>query len=137
MLKGGVIEERPLIWHYPHFGNQGGEPSSIIRQGNWKMIHYWIDGRRELYQLDTDQGELNDLAAKNPERVEAMAAELEAYLKKVGAKKPSPWPGYRPEMAEQNRQNALKIKERLELKAAKELKEDWKPNADWWSSAGE
>ena len=137
VLKGGVIEERPLIWHYPHFGNQGGEASSIIRQGNWKMIHYWIDGRRELYQLDTDQGELNDLAAKNPERVEAMAAELEAYLKKVGAKKPSPWPGYRPEMAEQNRQNALKIKERLELKAAKELKEDWKPNADWWSSAGE
>ena len=33
LLKGESIEERPLVWHYPHYGNQGGEPSSIIREG--------------------------------------------------------------------------------------------------------
>jgi arylsulfatase A-like enzyme len=38
LLNGGTIDERPLIWHYPHYGNQGGEPSSIIRLGDWKLI---------------------------------------------------------------------------------------------------
>jgi arylsulfatase A-like enzyme len=41
VLKGGTLPERPLIWHYPHYGNQGGEPSSIIRLGEWKLIHYY------------------------------------------------------------------------------------------------
>lgn len=35
-----------LFWHYPHYGNQGGEPSSIIRRGHWKLIHYYADQRR-------------------------------------------------------------------------------------------
>ena len=40
LLKGEAIDERPLFWHYPHYGNQGGEPSSIIREGDWKLIYY-------------------------------------------------------------------------------------------------
>lgn len=31
ILEGWKIKELDLIWHYPHYGNQGGEPSSIIR----------------------------------------------------------------------------------------------------------
>ena len=34
LLKGEKIAERPLIWHYPHYGNQGGNPSSLIRKGD-------------------------------------------------------------------------------------------------------
>jgi hypothetical protein len=56
LLKGSTISERPLIWHYPHYGNQGGEPSSIIRLGEWKLIHYYEDGREELYNLKSDLG---------------------------------------------------------------------------------
>ena len=41
LLQGKSIPERALYWHYPHYGNQGGEPSSIIRQGDWKLIHYY------------------------------------------------------------------------------------------------
>ncbi len=26
-------DERPLYWHYPHYGNQGGDPSSVLRLG--------------------------------------------------------------------------------------------------------
>ena len=57
---------RPLYWHYPHYGNQGGEPSSIIREGQWKLIHYYEDGRDELYNLQTDPGEQTDIAAQQP-----------------------------------------------------------------------
>ncbi|MEM1294977.1 MAG: sulfatase, partial [Verrucomicrobiota bacterium] len=51
VLKGEQIADRPLFWHYPHYGNQGGEPSSIMIQGDWKLISYFEDGRSELYHL--------------------------------------------------------------------------------------
>ena len=34
LTKGEQPAERPIFWHYPHYGNQGGEPSSIIRVGD-------------------------------------------------------------------------------------------------------
>ena len=64
LLKGGTIGDRPLFWHYPHYGNQGGEPSSIIRKDGWKLIHYWEDDRNELYHLPDDIGEQKDLAER-------------------------------------------------------------------------
>ncbi len=64
VLKGGTIAERPLIWHYPHYGNQGGEPSSIIRLGDWKLIHYYEDGHEELYNLKNDEEETTDVAVE-------------------------------------------------------------------------
>jgi arylsulfatase A-like enzyme len=64
VLTGGTLPERPLIWHYPHYGNQGGEPSSIIRLGDWKLIHYYEDGREELYNLKTDLEETTDISTE-------------------------------------------------------------------------
>ena len=57
LMEGKSLSERPLYWHYPHYGNQGGDPSSIIREGNWKLIFYWEDGNQELYDLSSDQAE--------------------------------------------------------------------------------
>ena len=65
LLKGKELQDRPLYWHYPHYGNQGGEPSSIIMEGDWKLIHYHEDGRDELYNLGNDVAEQNDLIAKD------------------------------------------------------------------------
>ncbi|HBJ37771.1 MAG TPA: sulfatase, partial [Planctomycetaceae bacterium] len=82
--------ERPLVWHYPHYGNQGGEPSGIYRQGPWKLIHYYEDDRTELYNLESDLGEQNNLATAEPNRASLMKAKLEEFLNSVGAKFPSP-----------------------------------------------
>ena len=81
LLKGKTIQNRPLYWHYPHYGNQGGEPSSIIMEGDWKLIHYHEDGRDELYHLGNDIGEQNDLIAK--EKKLATNAEKIRYLAKA------------------------------------------------------
>ena len=89
LLKGENLAERPLIWHYPHYGNQGGEPSSIIRQGNWKLIHYYEDGREELYNLNTDLEETTDLASENQERVKQMSEKLFIMLNEMGARFPT------------------------------------------------
>ena len=34
ILNGEDIWSRPLFWHYPHYSNQGGEPCSIIINGD-------------------------------------------------------------------------------------------------------
>ena len=72
LLKGGKIAKRPLYWHYPHYGNQGGEPSSIISQNDWKLIHYHEDGRDELYHLANDPNETTDLAKRETKRAKQL-----------------------------------------------------------------
>ncbi len=134
LLKGKAISERPLYWHYPHYGNQGGEPSSIIQKDDWKLIHYWEDGRNELYFLPDDIGETKDLAAKEPERVKALSAQLMTYLKEVGANLPKPYADYKEEWAEMNRKAAIGQKANLEKAHAAFLQPDWQPNANWWKS---
>ena len=134
LLAGGSIEPRALYWHYPHYGNQGGEPSSVIRKGDWKLIHYWEDGRNELYNLADDIGEQRDLAARETARAAALWTELEAWLASAGARLPHPNPEYREEWAEQQRKDALALKERLEKEHAEVHKPDWQPNPTWWKS---
>ena len=134
LLKGGTIAPRPLFWHYPHYGNQGGEPSSIIRKGDWKLIHYWEDNRNELYQLSADIGERHDLAAKEVERTSQLWTELHVWLRATGAKLPRPNPDYQDAWAEQHRQAAHALKVRLEESHAAFLKPGWQPDPTWWKS---
>ena len=94
LLKDEQIADRALIWHYPHYGNQGGDPSSIIRRGDWKLIHYFEDDHEELYNLKTDLSEATDVSAKNTEIVNRLHTELFDYLKNVGAKFPKKDPEY-------------------------------------------
>jgi len=94
IFKGGDLPERPLFWHYPHYGNQGGAPSAAIRRGPWKLIHWMEDDRAELFDLSKDIGEQTDLAEKEPQRVAELRAELAAWQKQVGAKFPIPNPDY-------------------------------------------
>ena len=55
-----------------------------MRQGPWKLVHMNIrndNARYELYNLHNDPGEENDLAAAEPERVEALKSIMqEAHI---------------------------------------------------------
>ncbi len=134
LLKGGTIAPRSLYWHYPHYGNQGGEPSSIVRDGNWKLIHYWEDGHNELYNLSADIGEQHDLAKGEPERTATLWKELQAWLKATDAKIPQPNPAYQTAWAQQQQAGAIKLKIRLEEQHAKYLSPEWQPDPTWWNS---
>ena len=53
-----------------------------IRQGPWKMVTQaapFGNGEWQLFNLDDDPAETNDLAAKNPDRVTALALAWEDY----------------------------------------------------------
>jgi len=134
LLRGATIAARPLYWHYPHYGNQGGEPSAMIRDGDWKLIHYYEDGRDELYNLARDQGEQRDLASSNSRRVKSMRKQLLAWLKQTGARKPTLNPNFN---AQAYRQQKIRTRQRtlpaLEAQAAAFLKPNYSPKG-WWGS---
>lgn len=94
VLRGGTLAERPLFWHYPHYGNQGGAPGAAIRRGPWKLVQWFEDDRAELYNLSSDLAEANDLSAREPARVTALRTELAAWQRAVGATFPTLNPAY-------------------------------------------
>jgi len=87
-LQGEKSERGPIFWHYPHYGNQGGSPGAAVRDGAWKLIHWFESGESELYRLDVDPGEQYDLAEGENERVRRMLGTLEAWEAETGALRP-------------------------------------------------
>jgi arylsulfatase A-like enzyme len=133
VLKGKEQPDRPLFWHYPHYGNQGGEPSAIMIQGEWKLIHYFEDDRVELYQLSRDIGEQDDLAADQPERAASMLGALRDWQQEVGARFPSVNPDYSEDKAAgEMRQLAEEVMPRREAEHARFLSPDFSPPGGWW-----
>lgn len=135
LLLGENIEERPLYWHYPHYGNQGGEPSSIIRKGNWKLIYYWEDHHIELYNLETDLGERKDLVESKPEIAVQMKTQLLDWLKSMNTHYANEDPLWDKEARKEWLKNQKDVSLPRQEKQRKEmLSPDWKPNEDWWGS---
>lgn len=84
-------KKRSLFWHYPNdWGVQGPGISfySTIRKGKWKLIYYHETERFELFNIDKDIGEKNNLAGAKRRLVKRLARELGHYLKKVKAQMP-------------------------------------------------
>jgi len=86
VLQGGTLDRDALFWHYPHYSNQGGIPGGAIRQGRFKLLERYEDGRVHLYDLATDIGESKDLSAEMPERVRTMRGRLHDWYRDVDAK---------------------------------------------------
>src|SRR5207245_2782579 len=53
-----------------------------------EKLHWASDGRHRLYDLTRDPGEEDDLAAARPERTAALAAQVESWLRRAGARPP-------------------------------------------------
>jgi len=135
LLKGEQIADRALIWHYPHYGNQGGDPSSIIRRGDWKLIHYYEDGHEELYNLKADLSETTNLVINNQDKAKQLSSELFNYLKKVNVQFPIKDPLYSGEMEMKYLQDIVKNKlPELETERVNMLSKDFDPKNSWWGS---
>jgi len=100
--------ERPLLWHFPVYlqaydtlKDDGRDPlfrtrpGSVVRQGKWKLHEYFEDGGLELYDLEEDIGERNNLAEEMPGKTEEMYRLLEDWRKRTHAPVPTePNPAY-------------------------------------------
>lgn len=83
-----------LFFHYPHY-YETTTPVSAVRQGDWKLLEYFEDGRLELYNLQNDPAEKTNLASQEPARTAELRARLEQWRNEVGAKRPASNPGFK------------------------------------------
>ncbi len=135
VLEGETLAQRDLFWHYPHYGNQGGEPSSIIRRRDWKLIYYHEDQRVELYNLAVDLEEQTDVASQHPEVVVELKKKLDAWLAETGGVMPEKDPRFDRKKFERKLEHArTEMMQSLEKQHARYLDDDWQPNPDWWGS---
>lgn len=113
--QAGSLQRTTLHWHMPTYTtNFGRTPCAIVREGDWKLIHWFGDyldtagfapesrpygklviGRRtELYNLRDDLSESHDLAAERPKKTAHLTKVLNAWLNRTGAKLPSQNPDF-------------------------------------------
>jgi arylsulfatase A-like enzyme len=84
---------RPMFWHYPHWGNQGGSPGTAVRAGKWKLIRWQWPERTELFDLEADPSEKNNLAAEQPEITGDLTGRINNFLGATKALQPHKNPG--------------------------------------------
>ena len=98
----GKIEDRALFWHFPIYLQKTGSndyethdpamrtrPGPAMRMGKWKLHEYFEDGRLELYDLEADLGERNNLASSNPEKASELHKLLKDWRQSVNAPIPT------------------------------------------------
>eukprot|EP01051_Picozoa_sp_SAG22_P018356 SAG22_NODE_3068_length_1967_cov_42.783726_2_plen_213_part_00 len=152
---GGGLAARSLFWHCPHYGNQGGEPSSFVTRGHLKLILYHETMTVELYDIVADPAERTDLLLRpsgggpsggdrsggtNSSYAAAAAGlrrELDHHLAETGAKFATPDPEFsEPERAEVWACRLAGMAATMEPQHAEFLAADYSPGTepDWWGS---
>ncbi|WP_316798650.1 arylsulfatase [Pedobacter frigidisoli] len=71
-----VQRNEPLFWE--RAGNRA------VRSGKWKLVSHWPSYSWELYNLENDRGETQNLAAKNHELVSQLSVKYFDWAKKTG-----------------------------------------------------
>ncbi|RDC57978.1 arylsulfatase [Pedobacter chinensis] len=71
-----VQRNEPLFWE--RAGNRA------VRWGKWKLVSHWPSYAWELYNLDEDRGETQNLASRNHELVSQLSVKYFAWARKTG-----------------------------------------------------
>ena len=100
LLNNSKIGHDTIFWHYPHYHGSGMKPAAAVRLGNYKLIEWYEQSLLtdstgvELFNLDTDSGETNDLADKMPDKANELLEVLHKWQKLSGAQMVKPNPAY-------------------------------------------
>lgn len=85
LFKGKDLQDRELIWHFPHYQGEGSYPASAIRLGDFKLIRNYHHDDVLLYNIAEDPGETVNLAESMSERADSLDQVLARMLKTSGA----------------------------------------------------
>lgn len=93
------LEREAIYWHFPGYlqasarkGTWRTTPAGAIRAGDWKLIEFFGAGasRVELYNLEQNIGETEDLSDSMPEKAAKLHSRLKAWRQAVDAPMPKP-----------------------------------------------
>lgn len=79
LATGQDMAERSLFWHVASHWKQ--PPVSMMKKGKWKLLQFLLSGEVELYNLESDPGEVTNLYQSHPDQAESMLAEMVAWRK--------------------------------------------------------
>jgi len=93
----GSLKRDAIFWHFPAYlqAHSGAKspwrttPAGAVRQGDYKLIEFFEDGRLELYDLKKDIGEKDNLAEAMPAKTRALHKRLVEWRKSVNAPVPT------------------------------------------------
>ncbi|MCB1062716.1 MAG: sulfatase [Verrucomicrobiae bacterium] len=108
-FRGESLERDGIFSYFPHSTGVPDTlpPSVAMHLDDWKLLRLFHEGENgahdyRLYQVSDDIGETNNLAAEFPDRVAAMDAKIEAFLKDCHAVVPLANPAYDSRASELN-----------------------------------
>ena len=82
LLRGerqGIAARRGGALYWEHEGNRA------VRDGRWKLVSRYNNANRwELYDLEADRTEMNDLATSNPAKASELQAKWDPWAARVG-----------------------------------------------------
>jgi len=81
---GASLKRNALYWHFPCYIGKG-EPMSLLRSGDYKLIQKFAGPTFELYNVKKDPSEETDLAKTEPAKLEELKKLLFAWQKETGA----------------------------------------------------
>lgn len=85
------LKHRDFYWNFPNLWDSSGPgigATCTVRSGDWKLIYWYETGKKELYNIQKDIGETNNLASQQPRLVKKLSKDLGKYLRKVNAQRP-------------------------------------------------
>jgi len=87
------LKRKSLFFHYPNYAfHKRNRLAGAVVAGRHKLIRFYDDDSIELYDLEADLGEKNDLSKLKPDLARKMLKRLNNWLKESNAKMP-----YKPE----------------------------------------
>ena len=92
-----ALKRKAVFWHFPAYLEPYNKkqqpwrttPAGAIRQGDWKLIEFFEDGKVELYNLKDDISETNDLAKTKLDKAKELHRILVQWRKSVNAPVPT------------------------------------------------
>ncbi len=111
LTQTGTLRRSALFWHMPTYTtNYGRTPCAVIREGDWKLIHWFGDyldttgftpdnkpygklvvgPRTEVFNLSEDPYEMRNVATDRPKKTTHLTNALKAWLNRIKAKLPTP-----------------------------------------------
>ena len=91
LLSGEKIEREAIYFHYPNYAfHKNNRLGSAVRAGKFKLIRYFADNSSELFNLETDLPEENNIVNDEPEIAAKLEGMLATWLADTEANLPQP-----------------------------------------------
>jgi len=91
LLNNNQAARSPMFWHFKtqgHLARVCGTPSAtVINDGNHKLINWYGSGKIELYDVNKDIGETNNITKAKPQVAEQLMKKLKVWQNDMGINK--------------------------------------------------